>query len=494
VSVLTVNLAENSYEIVVERGALSLLGQRCRAVGLKGLATVISNPTVTALYGAAVQKSLESAGYMVAQVEMQDGEEYKNSTTLSRIYDDLLAVGADRSSFIVALGGGVVGDVAGYAAATWMRGIPFVQVPTTLLAQVDSSVGGKTGIDHPKGKNLIGAFYQPRLVLIDIATLETLDQRQFRAGLAEVIKYGVVTDLPFFEFIEAHSGAILTLEPDILIEIIRRSCQIKAHVVELDEKEAGLRAILNYGHTLGHAFEAMSGYRGLVHGEAVAIGMVLAARVSVAEGVCSQEDFSRICALISSFGLPLEIPQFNRQQLLNAVAADKKSKSGLITFICNKGIGHYAMTQHTPEELLTLSGLEFDDDDDDEIIEDLEILEELDVLEEDQVGDDFQDIPNEADAGLSPHHDPLSTGTLAELYVTQGFNRKALEIYHAILADNPDDHIVAARIAELQVLDTPVDIFFQQSDAMVPPQGSFDKSLAVLERWLDNIRRIKSCR
>ena len=168
VSVLTVNLADNSYDIVIERGALASLGQRCRAVGLKGVAAVITNPTVAALYGAVVRESLEDAGYTVAQIEMPDGEEYKNSTTLNQIYDDLLAAGVDRRSFMVALGGGVVGDVAGYAAATWMRGIPFVQVPTTLLAQVDSSVGGKTGIDHPKGKNLIGAFYQPRLVLIDV--------------------------------------------------------------------------------------------------------------------------------------------------------------------------------------------------------------------------------------------------------------------------------------------------------------------------------------
>lgn len=357
-SILSVNLAENSYDIVIERGALASLGQRCLAVGLKGLAAVITNHTVSALYGVAVQESLESAGFTVAFIEMPDGEEFKNCTTLNQVYDDLLAAGVDRSSFVVALGGGVVGDVAGYAAATWMRGIPFVQVPTTLLAQVDSSVGGKTGIDHPKGKNLIGAFYQPRLVLVDVATLATLDQRQFRAGLAEVIKYGVAIDRPFFEFVEANCAAILAMEADVLIEIIYRSCQLKAQVVELDEKEAGLRAILNYGHTLGHAFEALSGYRGLVHGEAVAIGMVLAARVSVAEGFCSQEDFSRIIALIAKCGLPVEIPLYDRQQLLNAVAADKKSKGGNITFICNQGIGIYAMSHHTSEELLVLSGLE----------------------------------------------------------------------------------------------------------------------------------------
>ena len=357
-SVLSVNLAENSYDIVIEPGALASLGERCRSIGLKGMAAVITNPTVAALYGAAVQESLESAGFCVARIEMPDGEEYKNSTTLNRIYDDLLAAGVDRGSFVVALGGGVVGDVAGYAAATWMRGIPFVQVPTTLLAQVDSSVGGKTGIDHPKGKNLIGAFYQPRLVLIDIETLSTLDQRQFRAGLAEVIKYGIIADLPFFEFVETNSSAILAMDTDALIKIIHRSCQLKAQVVEQDEKEAGLRAILNYGHTLGHAFESISGYCTLVHGEAVAIGMVLAARVSAAKGLCTQEDVLRIIALLSRCGLPVEPPPYDRQLLLDAVAADKKSKGGSITFICNRGIGMYAMSQHTPDELLKLSRLE----------------------------------------------------------------------------------------------------------------------------------------
>ena len=357
-SVLSVNLAENSYDIVIERGALPSLGRRCHTVGLKGVAAIISNPMVAALYGTAVRNSLEAAGYSTALIELPDGEEFKNSATLNQLYDDLLAAGVDRASFIVALGGGVVGDIAGFAAATWMRGIPFVQVPTTLLAQVDSSVGGKTGIDHPKGKNLIGAFYQPRLVLIDVDTLKTLDQRQFRAGLAEVIKYGVAIDLPFFEFIETNRAAILAMDPDILVNLIMRSCQLKAQIVELDEKEAGLRAVLNYGHTLGHAFETLSGYHDLVHGEAVAIGMVLAARVSAAEGLCNQEDVSRISALILQCGLLIEIPGFNRQSLINAISADKKSKGGTITFICNQGIGMYAMTQHTPEELLKLSGLE----------------------------------------------------------------------------------------------------------------------------------------
>ncbi len=357
-SLLTVNLAENSYDIIIEHGCLSSLGARCAALGLAGVAAVITNPTVSALYGRTVLDSLETAGFKAVLIEIPDGEEYKNSATLNRVYDALLEAGIDRSSFIVALGGGVVGDLAGYAAATWLRGIRFVQVPTTLLSQVDSSVGGKTGIDHPLGKNLIGAFYQPRLVLIDVATLDTLDLRQFRAGLAEVVKYGAIIDLPFFEFLESNIDAILAMDPDTLIRVICQSCALKAQVVELDEKESGLRAVLNYGHTLGHAFETLCGYSGMVHGEAVAIGMALAARVSAALGFCSPGDVLRITTLIESCGLATDVPSFDRGKLLNSIAADKKSKSGAITFICNNGIGMYAMSQHTPEELLKLSGLE----------------------------------------------------------------------------------------------------------------------------------------
>ncbi|MEI6206214.1 MAG: 3-dehydroquinate synthase [Desulfuromonadales bacterium] len=357
-SQLTVNLGKNSYDIVISEGSLSSLGRRCAAIGLKGMAAVVTNPTVAALYGDVVRDSLLSSGFTVVQIEIPDGEEYKNASTLNRVYDDLLEAGVDRASFIVALGGGVVGDLAGYAAATWLRGISFVQVPTTLLAQVDSSVGGKTGIDHPGGKNLIGAFYQPRLVLIDVAALTTLDHRQFRAGLAEVIKYGAVIDLQLFEYVEANIHAILEMQSGVLIEIIRRSCELKAHVVELDEKESGLRAVLNYGHTLGHALEALSGFCGMIHGEAVAIGMVLAARVSKVLGFCSQDDVDRIAGLIGQCGLSVEVPNFDRHDLLEVIAADKKSRGGTITFICNRGIGMHAMSQQTPEELLGLSGLE----------------------------------------------------------------------------------------------------------------------------------------
>jgi len=357
-SLLTVNLADNSYDIIIEQGALASLGQRCSAVGLRGLAAIVTNPTVSRSLWENCQR-FSGSGRLFSCPDRDSGwGEFKNSATLNGVYDGLLAAGVDRSSFIVALGGGVVGDLAGFAAATWLRGIPFVQVPTTLLAQVDSSVGGKTGIDHPKGKNLIGAFYQPRLVLVDVVTLRTLDSRQFRAGLAEVIKYGAAIDPDFFEFIENNVDAVIAMEADVLIETVRRSCELKAQIVELDEKESGLRATLNYGHTLGHAFESLSGYRGLVHGEAVAIGMALAAKVSRALGFCSENDESRILTLIDRCGLSAAPPAFVRQELLDAIAADKKSKGGTITFICNQGIGMYAMSQHTPEELLRLSGLE----------------------------------------------------------------------------------------------------------------------------------------
>jgi len=358
VSLLTVNLGSNSYDIVIESGALTSLGQRCSAVGLNGVAAVVTNSKVAAFYGETVRDSLSAAGFTVVQIDIPDGEEFKNSATLNGVYDSLLASGVDRGSFIVALGGGVVGDLAGFAAATWLRGIPFVQVPTTLLAQVDSSVGGKTGIDHSKGKNLIGSFYQPRLVLIDVTTLQTLDKRQFRAGLAEVVKYGAALDSTFFEYVENNIDRIIAMDSDKLIEIIRRSCELKAQVVELDEKESGLRAVLNYGHTLGHAFESLSGYRGLVHGEAVAVGMALAAKVSSSLGFCSRNDEERIVALICRCGLSILVPEFDRQALLDILITDKKSKGGSITFICNQGVGMYAMSQHTPEDLLKLSGLE----------------------------------------------------------------------------------------------------------------------------------------
>lgn len=355
--VVTVNLGESSYDIQIGSGSLPELGQRCVSSGLTGRAAVVTNPTVNALYGDTVQGSLTAAGYPVTMIEIPDGEEFKNAATLNSVYDALIEAGLDRKSFIVALGGGVVGDLAGFAAATFLRGIPFVQVPTTLLAQVDSSVGGKTAIDHPRGKNLIGAFYQPRLVLIDVETLSTLPKREYCAGVAEVVKYGVALDGPFFDYLEQHADALLAMERESLMAIIRRCCELKAQVVELDEKESGIREALNYGHTLGHALETLAGYRSLVHGEAVAIGMALAARICAKRGECGDDDVARITRLLTHLGLSVTPPAVESSQLLDALLKDKKSRAGSINFICNRGIGNYVVARLTPEELLTLSGL-----------------------------------------------------------------------------------------------------------------------------------------
>lgn len=356
--ILNVKLAEQSYDIHIGSGILPLLGDYCSAIGLTTRAAIITNPTVNPLYGECVRTSLEKAGCTVHTIEIPDGEEFKNGTTLSKVYDELIEAGLDRKSFIVALGGGVVGDLAGFAAATYLRGIPFVQIPTTLLAQVDSSVGGKTAIDHPRGKNLIGAFYQPRLVLIDINTLNTLPKREFRAGMAEVIKYGVALDEQFFSYLEQNIQNIIAMDSAALTAIIEKCCHLKAQIVEQDEKEDGLRAVLNYGHTLGHAFETMAGYREMVHGEAVAIGMTLAGRISAAAGECSTRDAERIVTLLQHAGLSTRIPEVGLQALRAAMATDKKSRNGTITFILNHGIGNCIQKPYAPEELLSLCGLE----------------------------------------------------------------------------------------------------------------------------------------
>ena len=348
---VTIQLDSHSYPISIGQGLLSGIGAASVAAGLSGSAAIITNPTVAPLYASEVAASLQAAGYQVAQIEIPDGEEFKTSATLNMVYDRLIEAGMDRKSFVVALGGGVVGDLAGFAAATFLRGIPFVQVPTTLLAQVDSSVGGKTGIDHPLGKNLIGAFYQPHLVLSDVGTLKTLDERHYLAGLAEVVKYGAVLDAELFGLLEDRVDDLLSRNPELLAGVVCRCCEIKAWVVEQDERESGLRAVLNYGHTLGHAFETLSGYSGLVHGEAVSIGMVQAARISCREGHCSAEEVERITRLLERLGLPTAAPHHPVESLVTALSKDKKNRSGTLQFICNRGIGSYAFHNCTPAAL-----------------------------------------------------------------------------------------------------------------------------------------------
>ncbi len=336
---LTVGLGERSYPIWVGEGILADIGEALRQVSFPKRVAVITNPTVSPLYAGDLLRHLESAGYRAETIVIPDGEEFKTLQTLETIYTALIEGGFDRSSGLIALGGGVVGDITGFAAATYLRGIPFVQVPTTLLAQVDSSVGGKTAVNHPLGKNLIGAFYQPRHVHIDVATLRTLPPREFAAGMAEVVKYGVIRDREFFDWLTGARESLQRLDRQSLVRAINRSCQIKANVVENDETESSLRAILNYGHTFGHAVEALAGYGHFRHGEAVAIGMCVVAAVSCELGLCRAEEVVAIRDLLVSFNLPVVPPAFPLDEYLRAMGRDKKVKEGVLRVILNRGIG-----------------------------------------------------------------------------------------------------------------------------------------------------------
>ena len=342
---LKVELGERSYDIVFGVDVISRLGSLCRSLSLGENVMVITNPTVGGHYFETARKSLAEAGYIVNKINIPDGESYKNYETLQMIYDALIEAGLDRGAFIVALGGGVIGDISGFAAATYLRGISFVQVPTTLLAQVDSSVGGKTGINHEKGKNLIGSFYQPKLVCVDVKTLETLPEREYISGLAEVVKYGVVADADFFDFIYDNKTKLLARDKDCLLTVEKRSCAIKASVVMKDEKETGLRAILNYGHTIGHAIESLSEYKSYLHGEAVAIGMAHAAMISESMGYSTKSDTDRIVNLLVSLQLPVKLPAYSAEAYCGAILRDKKVKDGHITLVLNKGVGNYSLVK-----------------------------------------------------------------------------------------------------------------------------------------------------
>jgi 3-dehydroquinate synthase len=312
---------------------------------------VVTNPVVAGLYGETVKRSLAEAGFQVGEAQIPDGEEYKTLATVAGLYDAAFTGGLERGDAVLALGGGVVGDIAGFLAATYMRGVPFVQVPTTLLAQVDSSVGGKVGVNHPGGKNLIGAFYQPRFVLIDPDTLATLPSREVRAGLAEVIKYGVISDAGFFSWLEANIDRLLNLEPAALEHAIAASCRIKAAVVSADETEAGLRAILNFGHTVGHALEAVTGYQRFVHGEAVAIGMVAAARLAVRLGYFEPPGAERITGLVLRAGLPAEVPaDVEPEILLETMRRDKKVAADRLTFVLPEAVGRVRVVRGVAAE------------------------------------------------------------------------------------------------------------------------------------------------
>lgn len=337
---LRVELGADGYPIVVGTGLLNRVGELLTPHIKSNKVLIVSDSFVKARYMPVVQQSLTDAGFNVNAIEIRAGEESKSLAQFSRIQDSLVAHQLDRGSTLIALGGGVIGDLGGFAAAVYMRGISYVQIPTTLQAQVDASVGGKTAINHPKGKNLIGAFHQPKLVLIDVDTLKTLPQRDLRSGLIEVIKMGVIRDEPLFELVEEHLAAILNLEDAILIEMISSACVNKAEIVAKDEKESGLRMVLNYGHTFGHALEAVTHYNRYRHGEAVSIGMNCAAQLAVNLGMFSETDFQRQHTLLNRAKLPLIFPpDLTPEAICDAMYLDKKVLGGKLRLILPTRIG-----------------------------------------------------------------------------------------------------------------------------------------------------------
>lgn len=349
-----IELGDRSYGIAIGPG---LLDSPVTFAGLPKAtsALIVTNRTVEPLYAQRLLRALAPLYSKVHTVSLPDGETHKTWETLNLIFDALLTHGCDRKTVMFALGGGVVGDMTGFAAASYMRGVPFVQVPTTLLAQVDSSVGGKTAINHPLGKNMIGAFYQPERVVCDLDTLQTLPARELSAGLAEVIKYGPIADMDFYDWIESHMDALMQRDSDALGQVVRRSCEIKADVVGQDEREGGLRAILNFGHTFGHAIEAGMGYGQWLHGEAVGCGMVMAARLSAAMGLVDEAFVSRLAALVQRAGLPTVAPVLdpkdNVGRYLALMRVDKKAEAGEIRFVLIDWPGH-ARVQAVPDEMV----------------------------------------------------------------------------------------------------------------------------------------------
>jgi len=340
---LNVELGDRSYPIVIGPHLLddgALLSRHIAG----GKAAIVTNTTVAPLYLERVAGHLRAAGLEVVEIVLPDGEEHKNWQSLNLVFDALLAAKCDRKTTLVALGGGVIGDLTGYAAASYMRGVPFVQIPTTLLSQVDSSVGGKTGINHPLGKNMIGAFYQPRAVLADTSTLDTLPARELSAGLGEVIKHGAILDAAYFEWIEKNIAKLVARDPEALAHAIARSCEIKAEVVRKDEREGGLRAVLNFGHTFGHAIESGLGYGEWLHGEAVGCGMVMAADLSARLGLVDEATVERVRNLVRAAGLPTVAPDLGEERWIELMAVDKKNEGGAIRFILLKPLGSPAIT------------------------------------------------------------------------------------------------------------------------------------------------------
>lgn len=348
---LTVALGDRSYPIHVGPGLLAkpeLITERLP----QDKVAIVTNATLAPLYLASLSRTLEARGVGVVSVVLPDGESYKTWETLNRILDALIDNRCERKTTLLALGGGVVGDLAGFAAAVYQRGVPYIQIPTTLLAQVDSAVGGKTGINHPHGKNMIGAFYQPLAVIADTDTLATLPERELAAGVAEVIKYGLIRDAAFFGWLEDNVERLMARQPEALAHAIERSCRIKADIVALDEREAGLRALLNYGHTFGHAIEAGLNFGVWLHGEAVAAGMVIGACLSQRMGLIARHDVARIIDLLKRARLPVVAPDFGVDRYLELMGHDKKVESGRIRFVLLKRIGEALVTNDVPSAAL----------------------------------------------------------------------------------------------------------------------------------------------
>jgi 3-dehydroquinate synthase len=350
---IEVQLKDGRYDIFVGRGLLSDVSALVPSGAEPTRILIVTNPSVDSLYGDALRETLGPIECEVLTESVPEGEEWKTLQTVHKLYDRMVEARLDRQSLMVVLGGGVVGDLAGFAAATYMRGIPFVQVPTTLLAQVDSSIGGKVGVDHPLGKNLIGAFYQPVRVCIDPVLLASLPEEQVRNGMAEVIKYGMIADESLFALLERHSHSMPALDDTVLEDVIRRCCQIKARVVQQDVRETtGLRAILNYGHTVGHAIESATGYTRFTHGEAVSIGMVAAAKMAVAMKLISTEVEDRQRALLESAGLPTRFSDIEPGHIIEAMLTDKKAVGGRARFVVPMAIGRVVVKDNVPTEIV----------------------------------------------------------------------------------------------------------------------------------------------
>jgi 3-dehydroquinate synthase len=349
---IPVDLGSRAYRIIVASGGLATVGAELARLRVGRRVVLVSDPAILALHGPAVRRGVTAAGFELTEILLPEGERAKTLDVVRDVWDRLLEAGCDRTSTIVALGGGAVGDLAGFAAATYMRGVNVVQVPTTLLAQVDASIGGKTAIDHPRAKNLIGAFHQPRFVLVDPAVLATLPEREFRSGLAEVIKHGIVLDAAYFDDLEQHVAAVLRRDLPTLERVVAGSCRIKASVVERDEQESELRHVLNYGHTIGHAVEAATAYERHTHGEAVSIGIAAEARLAQDLGLAKPDTTRRQVDLLRAVGLPVTGLGAPPAAVIEALGRDKKARDGRVPFVLAPEIGAYHLAFDVPREAI----------------------------------------------------------------------------------------------------------------------------------------------